>query len=154
MSNASVIFYAIQSDFFSIAYKLIEKMYMQRERILFLCDNDDEMNFYNSKLWTSVQLSFIPSGNRTTISPEDAIFCFVWFATKITFLNNPTCILHNGLDISNNPEITNFSKIVDVFSKDTMNSAKRRSQKYKDSGFTDQKLWVQDGISWKQEYFV
>ena len=151
MSENCVIFYGIETDFFSVAYKLIEKMYSMRERILFLCDNEDEVNFYNSKLWTSVQLSFIPSGNRSTISPGDAMFCYVWFSTEITFLNEPTCLLHNGLDISSIGAIEKFQKIVDIFGLDRINSAKERAKIYRGNGFSNQKFWTQSNGSWKQE---
>ena len=150
MSGTSVVFYGIQTDFFAVAYKLIEKMYALGERVLFLCDSEDEVNFYNSKLWTTAQLSFIPSGNKQTILPEDAKFCYVWFATEITFLNNPTCLLHNGIDISNMSGLNRFQKIVDIFNLDAMDDAKSRAQFYQGNGFTDQKFWLQDNGTWKQ----
>ena len=154
MPEKNVIFYGIQEEFFSIAYRLVEKMYSLKEHILFLCDNEDEVNFYNSKLWTSVQLSFIPSGNSRTIPAEDAKFCYIWFSTKITFLNDPSCLLHNGLDIADAPEIKKFQKIIDIFNLETIDKAKLRTQMYQKSGFTTQKLWIQDGASWKQESFA
>ncbi len=153
MSSKSVVFYGIQTDFFPIAYKLVEKMYALCERVLFLCDNEEEVNFYNSKLWTTVQLSFIPSGNKRTILPEDALFCYVWFATEITFQNNPTCLLHNGLDIANLSGLNRFQKIVDIFNLDAKDSAKSRAQAYRENGFTDQKFWFQDSGCWKQGSF-
>ena len=150
MSERSIVFYGIQTDFFPIAYKLIEKMYALGERVLFLCNNEDEVNFYNSKLWTSVQLSFIPSGNKRTILPEDAQFCYVWFATEITFLNTPTCLLHNGIDISNMSELERFQKIIDIFNLDAKSSAKSRAQVYLQNGFTDQKFWYHNAGTWTQ----
>ena len=153
MPEKSVTFYGIQEEFFPIAYKLVEKMYSLKERVLFLCDNEDEVNFYNSKLWTSVQLSFIPSGNSRTIPAENAKFCCIWFSTKITFLNDPSCLLHNGLDIADNSEIKKFQKIIDIFNFETIDSAKLRAQIYQKNGFTAQKLWIQDSGSWKQESF-
>ena len=150
MSGASVVFYGIQTDFFPVAYKLIEKMYSLYERILFLCDNDEEVRFYNSKLWTTAQLSFIPSGNKRTILPEDAVFCYVWFATEITFINNPTCLLHNGIDIVDISGLNRFQKIIDIFNIDAKESAKLRAQAYLKNGFTDQKFWFNDNGSWKQ----
>lgn len=153
MSEASIVFYGIQTDFFPIAYKLIEKMYDLHERVLFLCDNEDEVNFYSSKLWTTVQLSFIPSGNEHTISVEDAKFCYVWFSTEITFYNDPTCLLHNGLDISNISDISGFNrfqKIIDIFNLDDMDAARLRSKTYLESGFSNQRVWIQDNASWKQ----
>ena len=150
MSGTSVVFYGIQTDFFPIAYKLVEKMYALGERILFLCDNEEEVSFYNSKLWTSVQLSFIPRGNKHTILPDDAKFCYVWFSTEITFLNNPTCLLHNGIDIGNMSELSRFQKIVDIFNMGTKDDAESRVQAYLKNGFIDQKFWFHDNGIWKQ----
>lgn len=153
MSETSIVFYGIQIDFFPIAYKIIEKMYALRERILFLCNNEDEVDFYSSKLWTSAQLSFIPSGNRHTILSEDAEFCYVWFSTEVTFLNSPTCLLHNGLDISNIPELNRFRKIIDIFNLDDIKLAKLRTDAYQANGFINQKFWIQDNSTWKQGSF-
>ena len=154
MPDKSIIFYGIKSDFFPIAHKLVEKMYEMGERILFLCDNEDELTFYNSKLWTAARLSFIPSGNKKTIPAEDAKFCYVWFSTEISFQNDPTCLLHNGLDISNLQDLEKFKKIVDIFNIDAIESAKNRARAYQEKGFSDQKLWIQTDASWKQENLI
>ena len=150
MSDKSVIFYGIETDFFPVAYKLIEKMYAMREKLLFLCDNENEVSFYNSKLWTSVQLSFIPSGNKSTIPLDDAKFCYIWFSTEITFLNDPTCLLHNGIDVSDIKSVEKFQKIIDVFNLNDINSAKVRATFYRGNGFFNQKFWTQSDGSWNQ----
>lgn len=150
MPGQSVVFYAILSEFFPVAYKLVEKMYSIGERVLFLCDNEEEVGFYNSKLWTTSKLSFIPSGNKSTITIDDAKFCYVWFSTEITFANEPTCLLHNGLDVCRFDRVERFRKIVDIFLIDSLESAKPRSAWYKAKGFEDQKLWIQTDSSWKQ----
>lgn len=154
MPEPSVVFYGIKSEFFPIAYKLVEKMYALGERILFLCDNDDEVNFFNSKLWTSTKLSFIPSGNKRTISAEDSKFCYVWFSTDVTFQNEPTCLLHNGLEIPKSTDLSRFQKIIDIFNMDTIENAKSRATLYKDKGFLNQKFWIQSDGTWKQEDLV
>ena len=158
MSKKSVIFYGIHSDFFQVAYKIIEKMYATqtsvREPVLFLCDNEEEVSFYNSKLWSAVQLSFIPSGNKNTIPECDAIFCYVWFSTEITFINKPTCLIHNGMDISNFDLLDKFQKIIDIFNIDLIEQAKQRFPIYQQNGFLDTKLWIQTDNSWKQEQFL
>ena len=154
MPDKSVIFYGIKTEFFPIAYKLVEKMYEIGERVLFLCDNEDEVNFYNSKLWTAARLSFIPSGNKKTIPTEDAKFCSVWFSTEISFQNDPTCLLHNGLDISHFQDLEKFKKIVDIFSIEAIESAKNRSKIYQERGFSDQKFWIQSDGSWNQENLI
>ncbi len=150
MPDKSVVFYGIKSEFFPIAFKLIEKMYGIGERVLFLCDNEEEVDFYNSKLWTSARLSFIPSGNRKTIPVEDAEFCHIWFSTEITFQNNPAILIHNGLDISNFQNIEKFQKIIDIFNIEAIESAKTRSKTYSEKGYLNQKLWIQSDTSWTQ----
>ena len=157
MSEKNVIFYGIHSEFFQVAYKIIEKMYATqtsvREQVLFLCDNEEEVNFYNSKLWSTVQLSFIPSGNKNTIPESDAIFCYVWFSTNMVFVNNPTCLIHNGIDMSNVGCLDKFCKIIDIFNIELIDNAKQRFQIYQQNGFLDAKLWIQTDNSWKQEQF-
>ena len=148
MPNKNLIFYSIETDFISIACKLIEKMYSIRENVLFLCDNEDEISFYNSKLWTFSRLGFIPSGNKKSLPIEDANFCQTWFSTDIVFYNSPVCLLHNGLDISNQNEIGKFEKIIDIFSKDLIELAKDRFNFYKSLGFSNYKLWKQCNNNW------
>jgi DNA polymerase IIIc chi subunit len=149
MPDKAVNFYGICSEFFPIAYRLIEKIYSKRDRLLFLCDNEEEVSFYNSRLWSHGRLSFIPSGNKKYVNSDDATFCYVWFATEIVFDNDPMCLLHNGLDLSQYDSVGRFDKIMDIFSLDLSNIAKDRSQYYHDNLFTDQKIWLQDGNTWK-----
>lgn len=148
MSDKSLIFYSIETDFISIACKLIEKMYAIRENVLFLCDNEDEISFYNSKLWTFSRLGFIPCGNKKSLPIEDANFCQTWFSTDIVFHNSPTCLLHNGINISTLNGIERFNKIIDIFSKDLIENAKTRFEQYKSSGFKTYKLWIQNNNNW------
>jgi DNA polymerase IIIc chi subunit len=122
--------------------------------MLFLCDNDDEVTLYNSRLWTYSKLAFIPSGNKTTISISDAEFCCVWFSTTVEFCNTPTCLLHNGIDVTKFNEIEKFQKIIDVFNVDLTEDAKVRSEFYKRNEFQSQKLWIQTGQSWKNGDFT
>ena len=149
MSDRSLAFYAIESDFLSIACKLIEKLYTLKENVLVLCDNDEEVSFYSSKLWTFSKLAFIPNGNKDTISNEEAIFCHTWFSTDVVFYNNPVCLLHNGLDISGVSDLDKFEKVIDVFPKDLLGLAKTRYDLYKKPGFGNYKLWMQSANSWK-----
>ncbi len=148
MSDKNLIFYSIETDFISIACKLIEKMYSIREKVLFLCDNEDEISFYNSKLWTFSRLGFIPSGNKKSLPIEDANFCQTWFSTDIVFYNSPTCLLHNGLDISDLNGMEKFNKVIDIFPKDSIESAKNRFERYKTLGFSNYKLWIQRNNNW------
>ncbi|MDR2666783.1 MAG: DNA polymerase III subunit chi [Holosporales bacterium] len=151
MPNRSVVFYCIESEFWATAYRLVEKLYSAGERLLFLCDNDDEVSSYSSRLWTYSKLAFIPSGSRRIISASDAEFCYVWFSTTMEFYNTPTCLLHNGLDMTKFNTIERFCKIMDVFNVDLMAAARTRSEFYKKNGFRNQKLWIQVGQSWKSE---
>ncbi|MDR3224496.1 MAG: DNA polymerase III subunit chi [Holosporales bacterium] len=148
MQEKSVVFYCAKSDFFSTACRLIEKMYAMNERVLVLCSNDEEVDFYNSKLWTFSRLSFIPSGNRKSLPIEDAEFCHTWFSTDIDFYNKPINLLHNGLTISNIEKLKLFNCILDVFAANEIDQAKSRSRNYKDIGFDQQKFWVQTDSSW------
>ncbi len=145
-----VIFYETQSEFIGIAIKLIEKFYKTNEKVLFLCDSEDEVAFYNSKLWTFSKLQFIPSGNKNTTSRENAINCHTWFSTEIEFPNEPSVLMHNSLDLSNSHGIDRFDKIIDVVPEGKKNRIHAASVFYRGLGFTEQKLWVQDGASWKQ----
>lgn len=149
MSERSVIFYGIESEFLPVACKLIDKMYFVGERVLFLCDNIEEISFYNSKLWTFSRLAFIPSGNKQTLSIEDAKFCHTWFSTDIVFHNDPNCLLHNGLDVSNLNGIEKFQKVIDIFNLESIDSTKERANLYKEKGFNNQKVWIQSENSWK-----
>jgi len=153
MPDKNLVFYSIENDFISIACKLIEKMYSIKERVLFLCDNEDEISFYNSKLWTFSRLGFIPSGNKRSLPIEDASFCQTWFSTDIVFYNSPSCLLHNGLDISNLREIEKFNKVIDIFPKDLIESAKNRFELYKNFGFNNYKLWIQSNNNWMSGKF-
>jgi DNA polymerase IIIc chi subunit len=124
-------------------------MYSIREPILFLCDNEEEVDFYNSRLWTFSRLSFIPSGNKKALPIEDAKFCHVWFSTEIVFYNNPYCLLHNGIDITKFGDISSFNKVIDIFDLNLIDNAKARAAYYKNASFLEQKTWVQNDSSWK-----
>lgn len=153
MSDKNLIFYCIESEFISIACKLIEKLYAIKENVLFLCDNEEEISFYNSKLWTYSRLGFIPSGNKKNLLIEDAKFCHTWFSTDIVFYNNPKCLLHNGIDLSSFPQTNSFSKIIDIFPPNLLEHAKNRIKLYKEFGFEDYKYWVQNENNWKLGVF-
>ena len=141
MSGKNLIFYSI------------ETMYAIHENVLFLCDNEDEVSFYNSKLWTYSRLGFIPSGNKNSLPIEDAEFCHTWFSTDIAFANSPTCLLHNGLEVSGLPGVEKFNKVIDIFPKDLIEAAKDRFEKYKALEFSNYKLWKQNGVSWNAGEF-
>lgn len=149
MSGKSVVFYGIETEFLQVALKLIEKMYESSEKCLFLCDNSEEVSFYDSKLWTYSKLNFIPHGNKNSLSIEDAKFCHTWLSTEIVFYNDPVCLLHNGLNISESQDISKFQKIIDIFNIDLKSDASIRSESYKKLGFSEIKFWTQKEGSWK-----
>ncbi|MBR1480004.1 MAG: DNA polymerase III subunit chi [Alphaproteobacteria bacterium] len=151
MSERSVTFYGIKSEFFPVAFKLVEKMYAIGEHVLFLCDNDDEVSLYSSKLWTFSRLSFIPSGNAHTLPVDDAKFCHTWFSTDIVFHNEPVCLLHNGLNIFDvRPPLERLRKVIDVFNLEFSPAAKIRAAAYQGEGFLEQKVWLQSDNGWTQ----
>jgi DNA polymerase IIIc chi subunit len=145
----SIIFYGVTAEFWQVACKVTEKMYDLGERVLFLCDGDDSVSFCNSKLWTFSKLAFIPSGSKSTVVADDAKFCSVWFSTKVEFCNAPTCLLHNGLDVSRVDGIDRFSKVVDIFDIGLIEAARARASFYSELSFDDPKVWLQEGGGWK-----
>jgi DNA polymerase IIIc chi subunit len=149
MSEGSVTFYVIESEFWPVAYRAIEKMYSINENVLFLCDNDEEASFYSTKLWTVTRLSFIPNGDRATISSEDAEFCHTWFSTEVIYLNNPSCLIHNGLDAVKSSDIRRFLKIIDIFDASAISAAGDRAKFYRASGFDSQKVWIKKHNTWE-----
>ncbi|MDR0695336.1 MAG: DNA polymerase III subunit chi [Holosporales bacterium] len=149
MSEKSVTFYVVESEFWPVAYRAIEKMYAIGENALFLCDSDEEIGFYNAKLWTFSRLAFIPSGNKMTLPCEDAPFCHTWFATEIVYFNNPICLLHNGLDAVRSNDISKFHRVIDIFGPSAMQAANGRAEFYKRSGFHTQKVWIRKCNSWE-----
>ncbi|MDR1475899.1 MAG: DNA polymerase III subunit chi [Holosporales bacterium] len=151
MRDKNVIFYAIEADFISIAIKSVEKMYTSGEKVLLLCETDEEVRSFDLTLWTYSKASFIPHGSKMSMpAEEDASFCHTWLSTHISFCNNPTCLIHNGLDISNQ-NLSKFNVIIDIFNKDLLPASRERAEYYKQSQFLQLKLWIQTGKNWLQE---
>lgn len=152
-SIKTVVFYGISSEFFSVALKLTEKLYENKENSLFLCKNKDEVQLYDSKLWTYSKLSFVPHGSQHSINEGMEKFCHTWFSTEVEFVNAPVCLIHNGLDVKNDT-IKSFEKIVDIFDTNLLADAKSRAAFYKDLGFSEQKCWEQIGSTWEQKELI
>ncbi|MDR1289073.1 MAG: DNA polymerase III subunit chi [Holosporales bacterium] len=149
MPERSVAFYAIESDFLSVAVKSVEKMYTSGRRVLLLCDLEEEVKRFDSTLWTFSKVSFIPHGSRYSMKPEDAVFCDTWISTKMDLLNDPVCLIHNGLHIQRN-DLLRFSIVIDIFNRELLVEAKERSKSYRDAQFLQQKLWIQKrGGGWE-----
>jgi hypothetical protein len=77
----------------------------------------------------------------------------VWFSTKVEFCNAPTCLLHNGLDITRLDGIGKFDKVVDIFDIKLIEAAKARASFYAESSFGNSKVWLQEDRSWKPGCF-
>ncbi|MDR1233960.1 MAG: DNA polymerase III subunit chi [Holosporales bacterium] len=148
-TDRNVTFYAIESDFPSIAIKLIEKKYTQGERVLLLCSHEDELQLLDSNIWTYSKLSFIPHGSARSIGNDDIEFCYTWLSTEIVLSNNPKCLIHNGLTIKDD-KIQKFQNIIDIFDKSLIDESKIRASYYEDMHFNCQKTWIQQGSKWIQ----
>jgi DNA polymerase IIIc chi subunit len=125
-------------------------MYEAGERVLFLCDNDEEVQFFDSRLWNYSRLSFIAHGSKFSLPSEKAEYCQIWISSNIEFINNPQTLIHNGYDLENE-KLKYFDKIIDVFDKTKIESARKRAELYGVAGFSEQALWIQEDVSWKAE---
>ena len=146
-SVKTAVFYGISSEFLSVALKIIEKLYENKENTLFLCRDESEIKEYDAKLWTYSKTSFIPHCSANTIKEGMIEFCHTWISEDIEFPNNPVCLIHNGLDV-NDPKIEAFTKIVDIFDISLIEVAKKRASFYASLGFNEQKFWEQNGATW------
>jgi DNA polymerase IIIc chi subunit len=144
----NAMFYGFETDFFSVAIRLIEKLYSSNERVLVICETEDEVSFLNSKLWTYSQLSFIPHGCKHSLTLEEAKFCHTWISTELTFINTPISLINNGLNIKDN-NISRFNKVIDIFNKELIDAVKSRVQYYISAGFINIKFWIQSNGTWE-----
>jgi DNA polymerase IIIc chi subunit len=150
MMDRQVIFYSIIGDFREVSAKLCEKLYnANSDKILFLCKDEESIKEIDSKLWTSSKLSFLPHGSKFSVPVSEAEYCSIWVSNKIEHINNPTCLLHNGITVAAN-EISCFSNIIDIFAKGQENEALKRSELYRLAMFNDQKVWVQGTHGWQK----
>lgn len=148
MSGKQIIFYEVSEDILYVLTKLSEKLYESGEKTLILFDNETKLKEFDMKLWTYSKLSFIPHGSRHSISLDKAEMCAIWLSMEIEFVNKPTVLMHEGInDITDTMQY--FEKIIDIFSS-KRTFLKDKFEKYKKMGFVDQKIWIQDGRSWKE----
>ena len=141
-----VIFYCINDDWTNFVPKLCEQLYSDNERVLLLCDDDEEVSFLDSKLWTFSKLSFIPHGSKFSISSTDGEHCAVWIASTPVYYNAPNCLVHNGLTLSNDV-LNNFVTIVDIFHESKFSEATERKKQY--TNITNIKCWKNTNDGWK-----
>lgn len=148
MSGKQVVFYEISGELLSVITRLSEKLYESGEKALLLLGDEDKLKEADMKLWTYSKLSFIPHGSRFSVSLDKADMCAIWLSTQIEFSNNPTVLIHDGSNDEIKSSMENFIKIIDI-SNSTKPLIKDRSEMYKKMGFLQQKLWIQEGNTWK-----
>ena len=141
-----VIFYCINGDWADFVAKICEQLYSSNERVLVLCDSDEEVAFLDTKLWTFSKLSFIPHGSKNSISINDGKFCSIWLSCEIDMYNEPTCLMHNNLIIKKE-KLANFTTIIDVVNH--IDIAKSKKQFYKECGIDNIKCWERSENTWK-----
>lgn len=147
MSEKQIVFYKVSDDPLAVIAKLCEKLYESSEKVLLLCSDETRLKEIELKLWTYSKLSFIPHGSRFSLPYDTAEMCAVWLSFEIDFMNNPNTLLLEGFhDISES--MRDFAKIMEITSVGNT-SLKERSEAYKKLGFEKQKIWIQDGKSWK-----
>lgn len=149
MSERTVTFYLSETDFLSIGIKLCEKLYESGEKVLYLTSSSEETKFTDSKLWTFSKLSFIPHGSKYSVLTENIPFCKIWISENIETVNDPSCIIHSGIDLQNICLLKSFQKIIDISSINDKKSIPERSNAYKKIGFDNQKLWIQCKGAWQ-----
>lgn len=90
--------------------KLLEKIYEQRQRILLLCANEEEVKNFNDGLWTYNPGSFLPHGTSKEGSPERQP---IWLSSKVEPLNGATiCVSTEPKPLE---ELKRFETIVYLF---------------------------------------
>ena len=140
MEQKEIIFYIHSSEPMSINLKLIDKLYTNKENVLFLCENEEEMKKFDLKLWSYAKTSFIPHCSTCSLDENIIPYCHTLISTEIRFDNHPTCLMHNGLNIEQHENISKFSKIIDVLHQDF--GKKERAVFYHQLGFEQQKSWL------------
>lgn len=144
IENIELIIYKVQNDYTNIVCKIIEKAYEQNKKCLLLCNNEEEVELFDSKLWTYSKLSFIPHGSKYTISNNDAIYCNTWISDDLTYINNPNYLINLG-GILHNIQY-NLEKIIDITCNNDDNLDEIKS-KY-NVNFSKCTVWTQSNNKW------
>ena len=144
IENIELIIYKVQNDYTNIVCKIIEKAYEQNKKCLLLCNNKEEVELFDSKLWTYSKLSFIPHGSKYTISNNDAIYCNTWISDDLTYINNPNYLINLG-GILHNIQY-NLEKIIDITCNNDDNLDEIKS-KY-NVNFSKCTVWTQSNNKW------
>ena len=124
--------------------KIIEKAYEQNKRCLLLCNSEEEVELFDSKLWTYSKLSFIPHGSKYLISNDDAIHCNTWISDDLTYINNPNYLINLGCILHNIQY--NLEKVIDITynKEDSLDEIK---SKY-NINFNKCTVWIQSNNKW------
>ena len=141
-----VVFYCINSEWSSFVLKLCEQLYNDNERVLLLCDDDEEISFLDEKLWTFSKLSFIPHGSKLSIPVDDGKHCAIWLSSTLVYYNSPTCLIHNGKTIPSE-DLANFATIIDIFYENKFSEAVTRKTQYNQC--QNIKCWKNTNNGWE-----
>lgn len=142
-NNIELVVYKTQDQINTVC-KIIEKSYETNKRCLLLCNNEEEVDLFDSKLWTYSKLSFIPHGSKNSVSINNAIYCNTWISDELVYVNNPDYLINLGC-IANNIQ-HNFTKIIDITCnlEDSLDIIK---SKYNVS-FNKCTMWIQSNNKW------
>lgn len=106
--STEVVIYIVSDNYQSIVCQVVEKAYKLNKKCLLLCNNAEEISFFDSKLWTYSKLSFIPHGSKCSININDAIYCNTWISDALIYVNNPDYVIILG-DLLRNDITCNFN---------------------------------------------
>lgn len=90
--------------------KLLEKIYEQRQRILLLCANEEEVKAFNEGLWTYHPTSFLPHASAKEGDPDKQP---IWLSSKVEPLNGATVCV--STDPKKLEELKRFETVVYLF---------------------------------------
>ena len=97
-NTIELVVYKLRDDYYNIVCKIIEKSYAINKKCLLLCNSEEEVDLFDSKLWTYSKLSFIPHGSKYSMSTDSAIHCNTWISDNLVYVNNPNYLINLGLN--------------------------------------------------------
>ena len=142
-SNTELVVYKTQDQINTVC-KIIEKSYEANKKCLLLCNNEEEIDLFDNKLWTYSKLSFIPHGSKYSVSISNAIHCNTWISDELVYVNNPNYLINLGCTANNIQH--NFTKIIDITCNLEDNLDIIRS-KY-NVEFSKCTIWIQSNNKW------
>ena len=141
---ANFVFYSICQNNHDVVCKIVEKLYNSGSKCLLLCASEEQVDFFDAKLWTFSKLSFIPHGSRKSVSFAEANYCHTWISEELDFVNAPECVVSCGVPVG---PFDKFKKVIDVFLSDEMVLAEERAKFY---GARDCVVWEQGPLGWRE----